>query len=59
MQALGLGGACLAAAMQLSIPRWKFTLYVFEEVVGFTGAPRVWVNGIGSEGMLYVQETRQ
>lgn len=37
----------------------NFTLYIFGEVVAFAGAPHIWVNSFGSEGRLYVQETRQ
>lgn len=59
MQTLGLGGACLAAVVQCPVPRGQFTLYVCGEVAGFAAAPCVWVNGIGSKGRLYVQETRQ
>lgn len=46
MQALGLGGACLAAVVQCPVPWGTFTQYVFGEVAGFAGAPRIWVNGI-------------
>lgn len=54
----GDAGAWSGGCVRLRPPIPRGKVYVFGEVAGFTGTPRIWVDGIGSEGRLYVQETR-
>jgi len=52
------GGRVFGCSCAAPRPSGKFTLYGFGEAEGFAGAPCTCVNGIGSEGSLYVQEMK-